>query len=186
LGWARAQLPLFSHISPVGSRVFVEPNQGLCRAGESEQSGETDGDRTTGDCRSAPVSPQRPHPLARPGQADRGGDHQVRLDLPVDARGWSAAQKAAYVIADNRITENGRWDDELLKLELGTLQEAGFEVAVLGLSAGDMKRLERRENFGDADVSGSGRMRRRTRAARLVGAIRQGGAQMPRPDRVTR
>jgi ParB-like chromosome segregation protein Spo0J len=57
------------------------------------------------------------------------------------ARGWSAKQKAAYVIADNRITENAKWDDELLKLELGALQEAGYEVAVLALSAADLRRL---------------------------------------------
>jgi ParB-like chromosome segregation protein Spo0J len=41
---------------------------------------------------------------------------QLGLDeVPVVvARGWSAAQKRAYVIADNKLTENGGWDDDLL------------------------------------------------------------------------
>ena len=32
----------------------------------------------------------------------------------VVARGWSKAQKRAYVLADNKLTENGGWDDDLL------------------------------------------------------------------------
>ena len=41
---------------------------------------------------------------------------QLGLDeVPVVvARGWSATQKRAYVIADNKLTENGGWDDDLL------------------------------------------------------------------------
>ena len=37
------------------------------------------------------------------------------LEVPVIvARGWTDAQKRAYVIADNKLTENGGWDDDLL------------------------------------------------------------------------
>ena len=41
---------------------------------------------------------------------------QLGLDeVPVVvARGWSATPKRAYVIADNKLTENGGWDDDLL------------------------------------------------------------------------
>jgi len=36
-------------------------------------------------------------------------------DIPVMvARGWSDAQKRAYVLADNRLAENAGWDDALL------------------------------------------------------------------------
>jgi len=35
------------------------------------------------------------------------------------ARGWSDAQKRAYVIADNQLALNAGWDRELLGLELG-------------------------------------------------------------------
>ena len=38
------------------------------------------------------------------------------------ARGWSDAQKRAYVIADNQLALNAGWDRELLGLELGELK----------------------------------------------------------------
>jgi ParB-like chromosome segregation protein Spo0J len=41
-------------------------------------------------------------------------------DVPVMvAAGWSDAQKRAYTIADNKLTLNGGWDQDLLALELG-------------------------------------------------------------------
>jgi ParB/Sulfiredoxin domain len=42
------------------------------------------------------------------------------------ARGWTEAQKRAYLIADNKLTENGSWDEALLRIELGDLAETGF------------------------------------------------------------
>jgi hypothetical protein len=42
------------------------------------------------------------------------------------ARGWTEAQKRAYLIADNKLTENGSWDEALLRIELGDLAEMGF------------------------------------------------------------
>jgi ParB-like chromosome segregation protein Spo0J len=49
--------------------------------------------------------------------------HQLGLDtVPVMvARGWSDAKKRAYMIADNRLTEIGGWDFDLLTVELGAL-----------------------------------------------------------------
>jgi ParB-like chromosome segregation protein Spo0J len=57
------------------------------------------------------------------------------------ARGWSDAQKRAYLIADNKLTEGGRWDEALLADELSGLHDVGFEVGLVGLSEGDLKRL---------------------------------------------
>ena len=34
------------------------------------------------------------------------------------ARGWSEAQKRAYVLADNKLALNAGWDEELLRVEL--------------------------------------------------------------------
>src|SRR5689334_13221824 len=46
------------------------------------------------------------------------------VDIPVlIARGWSDAQKRAYVIADNKLTLNSTWDEDLLKQELEALDE---------------------------------------------------------------
>ena len=46
--------------------------------------------------------------------------------------GLTDAQKKAYVIADNKLALNSGWDDELLKLEIETLQEMDFNVDLLG------------------------------------------------------
>lgn len=50
------------------------------------------------------------------------------------ARGWSDAKKRAYVIADNKLTLNSSWDDDLLKSELAFLKESDFDLNVIGFS----------------------------------------------------
>jgi hypothetical protein len=50
----------------------------------------------------------------------------------MEAAGWSAEQKKAYVLADNQIAQNASWDDEVLKHELGALEESGFDLTLLG------------------------------------------------------
>ena len=42
------------------------------------------------------------------------------------------AQKRAYILADNRLAENAGWDQDLLKLELGELQDLGFDLSLTG------------------------------------------------------
>jgi ParB-like chromosome segregation protein Spo0J len=42
------------------------------------------------------------------------------------ARGWSDAQKRAYLIADNKLTMNATWDEALLRIELGDLAQLGL------------------------------------------------------------
>src|SRR5450631_1478974 len=43
-------------------------------------------------------------------------------DVPVMvARGWTDAQKRAYVLADNKLALNAGWDEELLAVELSDL-----------------------------------------------------------------
>jgi hypothetical protein len=53
------------------------------------------------------------------------------------ARGWSAAQKRAYTLADNRLQEHGGWDQNLLALEFGELQLEGFDIALTGFDEND-------------------------------------------------
>jgi DNA modification methylase len=57
------------------------------------------------------------------------------------ARGWSDDQRRAYTIADNKLTENGGWDEDLLRIELGDLNAAGFDVGLLGFDTRDLTRL---------------------------------------------
>jgi ParB-like nuclease domain len=67
---------------------------------------------------------------------------QLGLDqVPVMvARGWSEAQKRAYLIADNKLTENGGWDDALLRIELGDLAEMGF-AQLTGFNEVELREL---------------------------------------------
>jgi ParB-like chromosome segregation protein Spo0J len=44
------------------------------------------------------------------------------------ARGWSEAQKRAYVLADNKLTLNAGWDDGLMRLEISDLANMGFDI----------------------------------------------------------
>ena len=57
------------------------------------------------------------------------------------ARGWSEAQCQAYAIADNRLTDSSHWSEELLRLELGDLQTAGFDLALTGFDQDELNRL---------------------------------------------
>ena len=57
----------------------------------------------------------------------------------------TAAQKRAYVIADNKIAEQAGWDRELLAVELGELIELlpseGFDVSLTGFAAPEIDVL---------------------------------------------
>jgi len=51
------------------------------------------------------------------------------------------SQIRAYVIADNKLAENAGWDRELLQLEMGELQELGFDLDLLGFTRMDLKDI---------------------------------------------
>jgi len=73
-------------------------------------------------------------------------------DVPtIVARGWSEAQCQAYAIADNRLTDSSHWSEELLRLELGDLQAAGFDLALTGFDQDELDRLLVVERDLDAD-----------------------------------
>ena len=44
-------------------------------------------------------------------------------------------QRRALIIADNRIAENAGWDDAMLRIELQSLQEDGFNLEITGFDA---------------------------------------------------
>lgn len=63
------------------------------------------------------------------------GQELPRGTVPViDCTGWSEAQRKAYVISDNQIALNAGWDMELLKLEVGDLAAAGFDLDLLAFN----------------------------------------------------
>ena len=51
----------------------------------------------------------------------------------VVASGWSEDQRRAYVIADNKLSEGGLWDDGALFNELKILSESNFDLTLVGI-----------------------------------------------------
>lgn len=73
-------------------------------------------------------------------------------DVPtIVARGWTEAQCQAYALADNRLTEASEWSEELLRVELGDLQAAGFDLALTGFEQDELDKLLRIDGDLDAD-----------------------------------
>lgn len=60
-------------------------------------------------------------------------------DVPVVvARGWSDAQKRAYMIADNEVSAHSTWNKELLRVELADLAQQGVNLETIGFDAVDL------------------------------------------------
>lgn len=57
------------------------------------------------------------------------------------AKGWTEAQKKAYVIADNKLALNAGWDNELLKVEVEDLQASDFLIDLLGFKDWEIEHL---------------------------------------------
>lgn len=57
------------------------------------------------------------------------------------ARGWTEAQKRAYVIADNKLALNAGWDNDLLALEFAELGEDGFDLELTGFTDEEIAAL---------------------------------------------
>ena len=55
----------------------------------------------------------------------------------------TAAEKRAFVLADNKVALNAGWDEELLALELKELMEAdlGFDISVTGFTIAEVDQL---------------------------------------------
>jgi site-specific DNA-methyltransferase (adenine-specific) len=59
----------------------------------------------------------------------------------IDASHLDDAQKRAFIIADNKITLNGGWDEEILKNEISGLLSVDFDLSLLGFSSDELESL---------------------------------------------
>lgn len=67
----------------------------------------------------------------------------------------TAAQKRAYIIADNKLALNAGWDDEMLRLELSDLKGLDFNLDLTGFSTDEIDQLltpEQVEGLTDEDA----------------------------------
>lgn len=60
----------------------------------------------------------------------------------IQLHGLSETQKKAYIIADNKLALNAGWNDELLKLELAGLKDAGYDLSLTGFNADELIAFE--------------------------------------------
>ena len=71
----------------------------------------------------------------------------AQLEPPIDtvpvmiAEGWSEADRRAYRIADNKLTENGSWDDTLLRAEVQALSALSFKLDLVGFTVPEIRDL---------------------------------------------
>jgi DNA modification methylase len=72
------------------------------------------------------------------------------------ARGWSEAQRRAYLIADNKLGLNASWDMDILKLEMGELKQLAFEMPLIGFSDAELGSLFSFGANGEAQGGGVG------------------------------
>ena len=67
----------------------------------------------------------------------------------ITVKGWSDAQKRAYTIADNQLALNASWDEKLLAMELGDLNEMDYDLGLIGFDEDEISRLI--DNFDAPD-----------------------------------
>lgn len=70
----------------------------------------------------------------------------------VVAENLTPAQVKAYRLADNRVSEEAEWDDDLLRLELTDLKEQDFDLVLTGFSLAEIspEMLEKEVGVNDA------------------------------------
>ena len=66
------------------------------------------------------------------------------------------AQRRAYRIADNKLTELGTWDEALLSAELNDLLAEDFDLSLVGFSDGELDKLLAYVPEGDGEEGGAG------------------------------
>lgn len=59
----------------------------------------------------------------------------------IELKHLTPLQRKAYVLADNQLALKSGWDDEMLAMELGELQEEGFDLGLAGFEPDDLDTL---------------------------------------------
>ena len=56
----------------------------------------------------------------------------------IELKDLTKTQRKAYIIADNKLSLNAGWDDEILRFELGELDAEGFNLELTGFVGDDL------------------------------------------------
>ena len=77
------------------------------------------------------------------------------VEVPVIVLDYlSEAQQRALVIADNQLAVNAGWDYEILAIELEEIKDLGFDIDLIGFSAGEIAKLtfEEKDLYPDSST----------------------------------
>ena len=85
---------------------------------------------------------------------------KLGMDLvpTITLAGLTEAQKKAYVIADNKLTENGGWDYDLLAVEIERLKELEVDVDLTGFDAEELQVITQDVAFDPASEDEQGKL----------------------------
>ncbi|MCM1512527.1 MAG: ParB/Srx family N-terminal domain-containing protein [Oxalobacter formigenes] len=61
------------------------------------------------------------------------------------------SKKKAYILADNRIAENARWDHDLLKIEAEDIKLEGIDIELTGFSLSEIDNFELADFFTEEE-----------------------------------
>jgi len=79
--------------------------------------------------------------IAGHGRVSAANKLEMQFVPVVDGSHLSEAQKKAYVIADNKLTTLGAWDEDLLKAEMEALQKIEFDLDLTGFEMSEIEDL---------------------------------------------
>lgn len=65
----------------------------------------------------------------------------MELVPTITLEGLTEAQRKAYVIADNKLTENGGWDYDLLAVEIERLAELDIDLTLTGMDKIELAKM---------------------------------------------
>jgi len=72
--------------------------------------------------------------------------------------GLSEAQRKAYVIADNKLTENGGWDYDILAVEIDRLKELDVNIDLTGFGVEELQVITQDVDFEPAGEDEQGKL----------------------------
>ena len=72
---------------------------------------------------------------------------EIKTVPTLDVSHLTEAQQRAYIIADNRLSEDAGWNDAILREELGFLKGLDFSVSLTGFDDSELKKLGAADAF---------------------------------------
>jgi ParB-like chromosome segregation protein Spo0J len=76
----------------------------------------------------------------------------------IDLSFASDAEKAEYIIADNKLALNADWDFDTLRIEFDLISDAGIDLAETGFSEHEIESLQDNVDFEPTSIDDQGKL----------------------------